>query len=74
MTDLLKYALLAIILGFTFIKYYFILVQLAMAINQITAIVALLEELLLTMNVLAILDILLKGNKNVPLIYVIILG
>ena len=68
MTDLLKYALLAIILGFTFIKYYFILVQLVMAINQITALLALLEELLLTMNVLAILDILLKGNKNVPLI------
>ena len=37
MTDLLKYALLAIILGFTFIKYYCILVQPAMAINQIIA-------------------------------------
>ena len=57
--DFLKYALLVIILGFIFIKYYCILVQLAMSINQIIAIVALSEELLQTMNVLAILDILL---------------
>ena len=69
--DFLKYALLAIILGFIFLKYYFTLVQLTMAINQI---VALSEELLQTMNVLAILDILLKDNKNALLIYVIILG
>ena len=40
--DFLKYALLAIILGFIFIKYYCILVQLAMAINQIIALLVLL--------------------------------